>query len=77
MAELMPGIKFRQVITGFPFGGTGAAIALSAIGKESGAHLNLLSPWHSGFRLFINVLPFRGNDNEVRASSNAFVEKYY
>jgi len=40
MAELIPDIKLRQVITGFLFGGTGAAIALSVIGKESGAHIN-------------------------------------
>jgi len=40
LAELIPGIKLRQAITGFLFGGTGAAIALSAIGKESGAHIN-------------------------------------
>jgi aquaporin Z len=40
MAELIPILKLRQVITGFLFGGTGALIALSAIGKESGAHIN-------------------------------------
>jgi len=40
LAELIPGIKLRQVITGFLFGGTGAVIALSGIGKESGAHIN-------------------------------------
>lgn len=39
-AELLPNLKLRQVITGFLFGGTGALIALSAIGKASGAHIN-------------------------------------
>jgi aquaporin Z len=38
MPQLIPNEKLRQVITGFLFGSTGAAIALSAIGKESGAH---------------------------------------
>jgi aquaporin Z len=39
-AELLPSIKIRQAITGFLFGGTGALIALSAVGKVSGAHIN-------------------------------------
>jgi aquaporin Z len=39
-AQLLPSVKLRQAITGFLFGGTGALIALSAIGKESGAHIN-------------------------------------
>jgi aquaporin Z len=39
-AELLPSVKLRQAITGFLFGGTGALIALSAIGKASGAHIN-------------------------------------
>ncbi len=37
---MIPNVLLRQVITGFLFGGTGASIALSAIGKESGAHIN-------------------------------------
>lgn len=40
MAVLIPEVWIRRTITGFLFGGTGALIALSAIGKESGAHIN-------------------------------------
>jgi aquaporin Z len=40
MAHLIPEIKVRQVITGFLFGSIGASIALSPIGKVSGAHIN-------------------------------------
>jgi aquaporin Z len=40
MAVIIPSVALRRVITGFLFGGTGALIALSAIGRESGAHLN-------------------------------------
>jgi aquaporin Z len=40
MAHLLPSEKLRQVITGFLFGSTGGLIAVSALGKESGAHLN-------------------------------------
>jgi len=40
MAELIPSVKLRQLITGFLFGSTGATIALSAVGKASGAHIN-------------------------------------
>jgi len=40
MAQLIPVIKIRQVITGFLFGSIGASIALSPIGKLSGAHIN-------------------------------------
>lgn len=40
IAELIPNVKMRQVITGFMFGGTGALIAISALGKVSGAHIN-------------------------------------
>jgi aquaporin Z len=40
MAKLIPDIKIRQVITGFLFGSLGASIALSPIGKLSGAHIN-------------------------------------
>jgi aquaporin Z len=40
MAQLIPGVKLRQVITGFLFGSIGASIALSIIGKTSGAHIN-------------------------------------
>jgi aquaporin Z len=40
MAEWIPSLKVRQVITGFLFGGTGALIAISNVGKKSGAHIN-------------------------------------
>jgi aquaporin Z len=40
MAQLIPAVKVRQVITGFLFGSVGASIALSPIGKLSGAHIN-------------------------------------
>jgi aquaporin Z len=39
-AELIPSVKVRQSITGFLFGCIGAAIAISPIGKLSGAHVN-------------------------------------
>jgi len=40
MAQLIPNVKIRQTITGFLFGSIGASIALSPIGKLSGAHIN-------------------------------------
>jgi aquaporin Z len=40
MAALVPSEGARRAITGFLFGSTGALIALSPIGKESGAHIN-------------------------------------
>jgi len=40
MASLIPNVKIRQVMTGFLFGSVGASIALSNIGKVSGAHIN-------------------------------------
>jgi aquaporin Z len=39
-AELLPSLKVRLAITGFLFGGTGALIALSPVGRVSGAHIN-------------------------------------
>lgn len=38
--QLIPNVNVRRVISGFLFGGTGALIALSPIGRESGAHIN-------------------------------------
>jgi aquaporin Z len=38
--RLAPDAGVRRLITGFLFGMTGAAIALSPIGKHSGAHIN-------------------------------------
>jgi aquaporin Z len=40
MAHLIPSETLRRIITGFLFGTTGACIALSPVGKESGAHIN-------------------------------------
>lgn len=40
MARLVPSVVLRQAITGFLFGCVGASIAVSAVGKESGAHIN-------------------------------------
>ena len=40
MARAIPSVALRQTITGFLFGCVGATIALSAVGKESGAHIN-------------------------------------
>ena len=39
-AAWIPNIKLRQFVTGGLFGSTGAAIALSWVGRESGAHIN-------------------------------------
>jgi aquaporin Z len=38
--RIVPGEGVRRLITGFLFGSTGALIALSPVGRESGAHLN-------------------------------------
>jgi aquaporin Z len=40
MARLIPSEGLRRLITGFLFGTTGAAIALSPVGVVSGAHIN-------------------------------------
>jgi aquaporin Z len=40
VVQLIPSAGRRRLITGFLFGSTGALIALSPIGKESGAHIN-------------------------------------
>jgi aquaporin Z len=40
MARLLPSEGLRRLITGFLFGCTGASIALSPVGRESGAHIN-------------------------------------
>jgi aquaporin Z len=39
-AAWIPHLKLRQAVTGFLFGSTGALIALSTVGKISGAHIN-------------------------------------
>jgi aquaporin Z len=40
IVTLIPDSGLRRLITGFLFGLTGAAIAVSFLGKESGAHIN-------------------------------------
>ena len=40
LVDLIPSSQLRLVITGFLFGTTGACIALSPVGKISGAHIN-------------------------------------
>ncbi|MEJ2008790.1 MAG: aquaporin [Acidobacteriota bacterium] len=40
VAALLPDPGIRRLITGFLFGSTGAAIAISPVGKTSGAHIN-------------------------------------
>ncbi len=40
VVQLLPSAGWRRLITGFLFGTTGALIALSPLGKESGAHIN-------------------------------------
>jgi aquaporin Z len=49
IARLIPSEASRRLITGFLFGTTGAAIALSPVGKVSGAHINPVVTL--GFRL--------------------------
>jgi len=39
-AQIIPNMKIRQVITGFLFGSVGGSIALSSLGRISGAHIN-------------------------------------
>ncbi len=40
VAALVPGMAERRAITGFAFGTVGALIALSPVGRVSGAHIN-------------------------------------
>jgi aquaporin Z len=40
MEGIIPSVTVRRIITGFLFGGTGALIALSNLGRKSGAHIN-------------------------------------
>jgi aquaporin Z len=40
LARLIPDEGLRRLVTGFLFGTTGACIALSPVGKMSGAHIN-------------------------------------
>jgi aquaporin Z len=49
MARILPSEGLRRLITGFLFGTTGALIAVSPVGKVSGAHINPIVSF--GFRL--------------------------
>jgi aquaporin Z len=40
MARIIPDVTVRRIITGFLFGSVGGLIAISHVGKESGAHIN-------------------------------------
>src|SRR5512142_2156674 len=40
MARILPSEGWRRLITGFFFGSTGALIAISPVGRVSGAHIN-------------------------------------
>src|SRR5215831_5330257 len=40
MERIVPSVVLRQIFTGFLFGCLGATIAVSPVGKESGAHIN-------------------------------------
>jgi aquaporin Z len=40
VASVVPSEGMRRLLTGFLFGSLGASIALSPVGKESGAHIN-------------------------------------
>lgn len=40
VAAALPGAGLRRLVTGFLFGAIGAAIAISPVGKASGAHIN-------------------------------------
>ncbi len=50
IAPIVPNEGLRRLITGFLFGTTGALIAVSPVGKISGAHINPVVTL--GFRLF-------------------------
>jgi aquaporin Z len=62
LAGLIPNEGLRRLITGFLFGTTGALIALSPVGKTSGAHINpvvSMEFWLMGkleFRAFIGYV---------------------
>ena len=49
MAQVLPSEGLRWLNTGFLFGATGALVAVSPVGKESGAHINPIVSF--GFRL--------------------------
>ena len=45
VAALMPDPFLRRLLTGFLFGSVGALVALSPLGRESGAHLDPVLSW--------------------------------
>lgn len=45
VAHALPGALARRLLTGFLFGGTGALLALSPVGRVSGAHLDPVLSW--------------------------------
>lgn len=53
MEQLIPNVKLRQMMTGFLFGSIGSSIAISNIGKTSGAHINPVVTM--GFWLFRKI----------------------
>jgi aquaporin Z len=51
VVEWIPDAGLRRALTGLLFGGTGALVAFSPLGKESGAHINpavTLAFWRNG-----------------------------
>lgn len=49
IVRVVPSVGLRRLVTGICFGTTGALIALSPVGKVSGAHINQVATL--GFRL--------------------------
>jgi aquaporin Z len=61
LATLLPSAAGRRALTGFAFGSTGMGIALSPIGKVSGAHINpvvTFSFWAEGTMPFTAALAY-------------------
>jgi aquaporin Z len=61
VVQFLPSAGLRRLVTGFLFGTTGALIALSPLGKESGAHINpavTLAFWLMGKLRAGNVLGY-------------------
>jgi len=61
LASVLPSVAARRAITGFLFGATGMSIALSRVGKVSGAHINpvvSLAFWAEGSLSNRAVVPY-------------------